>query len=301
MATLYTQQDSNTRRTWFLMLTFFLVIVGVAWSFSYILNSPVILWVAVIFSVLMNIGAYWYSDKIVLSMSGAKPVSRESHRELWNSLENLSITAGLPMPKLYIIDDLAPNAFATGRNPEHAVVAVTTGLLMMLDKTELEGVLAHELSHIGNRDMLLMTVVVVLLGFVTLLSDFFLRMSLYGGGGRGDNGGDGRAKLILIIAGFVLAILSPIIAKLIQLAISRKREFLADASGALLTRYPEGLASALEKISSYQIPMKRANHATAHLFIANPFGATGTKQFLNKLFMTHPPTEERVKALRLNG
>ncbi|MBI2617980.1 M48 family metallopeptidase [Candidatus Kaiserbacteria bacterium] len=294
MATIYTQKDKNIRKTWFLMLTFFLVIVGVAWSFSYILESPVILWVAVIISVLMNVGAYWYSDKLVLKMSGAKPVSRDSHRELWNILENLSITAGLPMPKLYIIEDSAPNAFATGRDPEHAVVAVTTGLLSMLERNELEGVIAHELSHIGNRDMLVMTVVVVLLGFITLLSDFFLRMSLYGG----HRDRDSRVGIILIVAGFALAILSPIIAKLIQLAISRKREFLADASGALLTRYPEGLASALEKISRYAAPMKRANHATAHLFISNPFGSATKGKFLNKLFMTHPPTEERVAALR---
>lgn len=280
------------------MLTFFLVVVGVAWSFSYILQSPVILWVAVIFSVVMNVGAYWYSDKVVLKMSGANPVSRDSHKELWNILENLSITAGLPMPRLYIINDDAPNAFATGRNPEHAVVVVTTGLLSILDRNELEGVIAHELSHIGNRDMLMMTVVVVLLGFITLLSDFFLRMTLFGGGRN--QRGDGRLQLILIIAGLVLAILSPIIAKLIQLAISRKREFLADASGALLTRYPEGLASALEKISSKPSPMKRANHATAHLFISNPFGDGKAKKgrFLNKLFLTHPPMEERVTALR---
>lgn len=294
MATLYTHQDSNIRKTWFLMLTFFFVIVGVAWALSYILESPIILIVAVVFSVLMNIGAYWFSDKLVLKMSGAQPVSRDSHRELWNILENLSITAGLPMPKLYIINDPAPNAFATGRDPEHAVVAVTTGLLSMLDRNELEGVIAHELSHIGNRDMLVMTVVVVLLGFITLLSDFFLRMSLFGG----NDNRDGRMGLILVIAGFALAILSPIIAKLIQLAISRKREFLADASGALLTRYPEGLASALEKISGYSAPMRRANHATAHLFISNPFGATKRGQFLNRLFMTHPPTEERIAALR---
>lgn len=297
MATIYTQQDSNIRKTWFLMTTFFLVVVGVAWSFSYLLNSPVILWVAVIFSVLMNIGAYWFSDKIVLKMSGAHPVSQDSHKELWNILENLSITAGLPMPKLYIINDEAPNAFATGRDPEHAVVAVTTGLLSILDKNELEGVVAHELAHIGNRDMLVMTVVVVLLGFITLLSDFFLRMTMFGGNNNSREG-DGRMQIILIVAGLVLAILSPIIAKLIQLAISRKREFLADASGALLTRYPEGLASALEKISQTPRPMKRANHATAHLFISNPFAGEKKKKFLNKLFMTHPPTEERVSALR---
>lgn len=301
MATIYTHKDTNIRKTWFLMLTFFLVVVGVAWSFSYILQSPVILWVAVIFSVVMNVGAYWYSDKVVLKMSGANPVSRDSHKELWNILENLSITAGLPMPRLYIINDDAPNAFATGRNPEHAVVVVTTGLLSILDRNELEGVIAHELSHIGNRDMLMMTVVVVLLGFITLLSDFFLRMTLFGGGRN--QRGDGRLQLILIIAGLVLAILSPIIAKLIQLAISRKREFLADASGALLTRYPEGLASALEKISSKPSPMKRANHATAHLFISNPFGDGKAKKgrFLNKLFLTHPPMEERVTALRAHS
>ncbi|MEX0652366.1 MAG: M48 family metalloprotease [Candidatus Paceibacterota bacterium] len=299
MATIYTQQDSNIRKTWFLMTTFFLVVVGVAWSFSYLLQSPLILWVAVIFSVLMNIGAYWFSDKIVLKMSGAHPVSQDSHKELWNILENLSITAGLPMPKLYVINDESPNAFATGRDPEHAVVAVTTGLLSILDKNELEGVVAHELSHIGNRDMLVMTVVVVLLGFITLLSDFFLRMTIFGGNNNRE--GDGRMQIILVVAGLVLAILSPLIAKLIQLAISRKREFLADASGALLTRYPEGLASALEKISTNPKPMKHANHATAHLFISNPFAGEKKKKFLNKLFMTHPPTEERVAALRNNA
>jgi heat shock protein HtpX len=298
MATIYTQKDSNIRKTWFLMLTFFFVVVGVAWSFSYVLQSPVILWVAVIFSLIMNIGAYWYSDKLVLKMSGAHPVSADSHKDLWNILENLSITAGLPMPRLYIIADEAPNAFATGRNPEKAVVAVTTGLLSILDKNELEGVIAHELSHIGNRDMLVMTVVVVLLGFITLLSDFFLRMTLFGGNRNSESGG--RAQLILIIAGLTLAILSPLIAKLIQLAISRKREFLADASGVLLTRYPEGLASALEKISQQPAPMKSANHATAHLFISNPFGKSKKRKFLNKLFLTHPPTEDRIAALRVN-
>ena len=299
MATIYTQQDKNIRKTWFLMLTFFLVIVGVAWSFSYILESPVILWVAVVFSVVMNIGAYWYSDKVVLKMSGAQPVSSDSHKDLWNILENLSITAGLPMPRLYIIADEAPNAFATGRNPENAVVAVTTGLLSILDKNELEGVIAHELAHIGNRDMLVMTVVVVLLGFITLLSDFFLRMTLFGGNRSRE--GDARMQMIMIVAGLVLAILSPIIAKLIQLAISRKREFLADASGSLLTRYPEGLASALEKISQRPAPMKRANHATAHLFISNPFGKSKKGKFLNRLFLTHPPTEERIAALRVDS
>lgn len=295
MATLYTQQDKNIRKTWFLMAVFLIVVIGIGWAFSYIYQSPEILYFAVVFSILMNFFSYWYSDKIVLKMSGATPVKKEENRELWNIIENLSITAGLPMPKLFIIDDESPNAFATGRNKEHAVVAVTIGLLQILDKNELEGVMAHELSHIGNRDILISTIIVVLVGFVTLLSDFFLRMSIFGNvSGRG---GDDRAKMIMTIAGIVLAILSPIIAVLIQLAISRKREFLADASGALLTRYPEGLVSALQKINSYNKPMKRANNATAHLFISNPFGSK-SHSGIRKLFMTHPPVEDRVKALR---
>ncbi|MAF59228.1 zinc metalloprotease HtpX [bacterium] len=294
MASIYTHQDGNVRKTWFLMTIFLVVVIGVGFAFSYIMNAPIILWIAVGISIFMNIGAYWYSDRIVLKMTGAREVKREENRELWNIVENLSITAGLKMPKLYIIEDSAPNAFATGRDEEHAVVAVTSGLLSMLDRNELEGVIAHELSHIGNRDMLVMTVVVVLVGFIALISDFFIRMSLYGGHG---NSRDNRLGVFLVIAGIVLAILSPIIAKLIQLAISRKREFLADASGALLTRYPEGLASALLKISTYKAPMKRANNATAHLFISNPFGAEARKG-LHKFFMTHPPVVERVAALR---
>lgn len=295
MATLYTHQDRNVRKTWFLMTVFLIVVIGIGWSFSWLYQSPVILYFAVGFSILMNIFSYWYSDKIVLKMSGAKQVKREENRELWNIIENLSITAGLPMPKLYIIEDRAPNAFATGRNKEHAVVVVTTGLISMLNRTELEGVIAHELSHIGNRDILISTIIVVLVGFVTLLSDFFLRMSIFGHGGN--RGGDDRMRLIMTIAGIVLAILAPIIAILIQLAISRKREFLADASGALLTRYPDGLASALQKIGGYSAPMKKANKATAHLFISSPFGSRGGKKGIGKLFMTHPPMEERVNAL----
>lgn len=294
MATLYTQQDKNIRKTWFLMTMFLIVVIGIGWAFSFIYQSPGILYFAVIFSILMNFFSYWYSDKIVLKMSGAKLVKKEDNRELWNIVENLSITAGLPMPKLFIMNEPAPNAFATGRNKEHAVVAVTTGLLQVLDKNELEGVVAHELSHIGNRDILISTIIVVLVGFTALLSDFFLRMSIFGNvSGRG---GDDRAKMFMTIVGIVLAILAPIIAVLIQLAISRKREFLADASGTLLTRYPEGLISALQKINSYNKPMKRANNATAHLFISNPFGGK-SHSGIRKLFMTHPPVEERVKAL----
>ena len=197
----------------------------------------------------------------------------------------------MPKPNVYIINDPAPNAFATGRDPKHGAVAVTTGLLRMMERSELEGVLAHELSHIKNRDTLVMTVVVVLLGIVTLLSDFFIRSQMFGGGDR-----DNKAAPYLMIIGIVLAILSPIIAQLIQLAISRRREFLADASGALMTRYPEGLASALTKIGAYAAPMQRANNATAHLFISNPFGA-GAMKGIAKFFMTHPPVEERVRAL----
>lgn len=292
-ANLYTHQDRNIWKTWALMVAFFAVVIALGWYFSYALGNRWILYGAVIFSVLMNVFSYWYSDKLVLSMSGARPLKKEEDAELYNIVENLSITAGLPMPRLFVIDDPAPNAFATGRDKEHAVVAVTSGLRRLLNKNELEGVLAHELSHVGNRDILLSTVVVVLVGFVALLSDFFLRASFHGGGGSNR---DGRAAGIIALVGVVLAILSPIAATLIQLAISRKREFLADASGALLTRYPEGLASALEKIGGAARPMARANNATAHLFISNPFGGAGKR--LANLFMTHPPMEARVKALR---
>ncbi len=292
MATLYTHQDSNVAKTWVLMTCFFAVVMAIGWGVSYYFDNPGILVFAVIFSVGMNVFAYWNSDKVVIAMSGAKPATDAEYPELNNIVENLAITAGLPKPKLYVIQDPAPNAFATGRNKEHAAVAVTTGLMGMMTRAELEGVLAHELSHVGNRDMLVSTVAVVLVGFVTLVSDFFLRATIFGGG---DN--DRNKNPILMIVAVALIVLSPIVATLIQLAISRKREFLADASGALLTRYPEGLASALQKIGSYAQPMKRANNATAHLFISNPFGPKAAMSGLAKLFMTHPPIEDRVKAL----
>ncbi|MCK9352398.1 MAG: M48 family metallopeptidase [Candidatus Paceibacterota bacterium] len=294
MATLYTLQNLNTRRTWFLMTVFFCVIIALGWAASLYFRNPEILYAFFIFSMVMNISSYWFSDKIVLSMSGAKEISRESYRDLWNVVENLCITTGLPMPKVYVIDDPAPNAFATGRNKDHAAVAVTTGLLGMMQRNELEGVIAHELSHIGNKDILLQTVVVVLVGFITLLADFFIRSTFWNSGRDRDS----RAGALALVIGIILSILAPIFAQLIQLAISRKREFLADASGALLTRYPEGLASALEKISSYGGAMRTANRATAHLFIANPFGPRGFKGKVSTLFMTHPPVEERIKALR---
>lgn len=245
----------------------------------------------------MNLLAYWYSDKIVLRMAGAAPIERKNAPELYNIVENLTIGAGLPMPKIYLVRERQPNAFATGRDPKHAVVAVTEGLLERLDRSELEGVLAHELSHIGNRDMLISTAVVILVGFISILSDMFLRMSFWGGGRRDREGG--QAQAIFAIAGIVLAIIAPIAAILIQLAISRKREFLADASGALLTRYPEGLAKALEKISSDQTPMRKATNTTAHLWIDDPFDKPGKKlTWLHRLFMTHPPIEERIAILR---
>lgn len=294
---LYTNQDSNTRKTWLLMSVFFVFIIFLGWSASWYFGDSLILYVAVGFSVFMNIFSYWFSDKIVLKMAGAHVATKEKYYDLYTIVENLSITAGLPMPKVYVMDEPVPNAFATGRDKEHAVVAFTTGLLQTLNKTELEGVVAHELSHIGNKDILLQTIVVVLVGFVTLLSDFFIRMSFYGGGNRDNK--DGRIGLIIAVIGIVLAILSPFVATVIQLAISRKREFLADSSGALLTRYPEGLASALEKISQYSGKMKKANHATAHLFISDPYGDKTKKiSFLHKIFLTHPPVEERVSALR---
>ncbi|MCL9972374.1 MAG: M48 family metallopeptidase [Candidatus Pacebacteria bacterium] len=292
MATLYSQADANVRKTWFLMATFFIAVIGIGWALSYAMGNPGILYIAVFISIAMNVGSYWYSDKLALASTGAKPVAKEAAPDLYNIVENLAISEGMPMPKVYVIEDAAPNAFATGRDPKHGVVAVTTGLLAMLDRAELEGVVAHELSHIKNRDTLVMTVVIVLLGFVTLLSDFFLRSMMFGGGQDRDN----RLGMIMVVAGIALAILSPFVAQLIQLAISRKREFLADASGALMTRYPEGLASALQKISAYSQPMRTANDATAHLFISSPFGAQSFKG-LHKLFMTHPPTEERIRAL----
>ncbi len=273
------------------MTGFLVVVVSLGWLVAQIYGNPVILYAAVAFSLVMNVTAYWFSDKIALSATGAKEADSVQYLELHRILENLAITAGLPKPRLYVIDDAAPNAFAAGRDPKHAVVAVTTGLLSRLDRSELEGVLAHELSHIGNRDILVMTVAVVLAGFIAIISDIFLRMSFFGGGDR-DN-----KNPLLLVAGVVAIIIAPIAAQLIQMAVSRRREFLADASGALLTRYPDGLASALQKIASYGAPMRRANHATAHLFISNPFGAHEAGKFIAKIFSTHPPMEERVAAL----
>ncbi len=303
MATLYTQAASNVRKTWLLMVVFFALIAGIGWFLSYYYQSADILIVAVIISLVMNVVGYWFSDKVALAMSGAKPAPDELYPDLHNLVENLAITAGLPKPRIYVINDAAPNAFATGRNKDHAAVAVTTGLLEQLNRTELEGVLAHELAHIGNRDILISTVAVILAGFVAILSDIFLRSHLFGGRGRSDNNRSGgpaspsQGGGILAIIGLALIILAPIFSTLIRLAISRRREYLADASGALLTRYPEGLASALEKIGAHSAPLARASDATAHLYISNPFGSRAARG-LHHLFLTHPPIEERIKLLR---
>jgi heat shock protein HtpX len=291
MASLYTQQEKNIKRTYLLFSAFLILIIGIGWIFSYVFNSQYILYFAVIFSTLSSFISYWYSDKIALAMSGAIPIkNKKENPYLWNMVENLCITSGLPMPKLYIIPESQINAFATGRNPKNAAIAVTEGALSKLENEELEGVLAHELAHIGNRDILVSTIAVVLAGIISILADFFLRMTFWSRGDRDRN------NVIFLLIGIVLAILAPIGAMLIQLAISRKREFLADATGALLTRYPEGLASALEKIKKDVSPMQAASDATAHLWISNPF--KNKMSGFHKLFMTHPPIEERIKILR---
>ena len=300
---MYKQIDSNKRRTAFLLGLFLVFVIGLGYLLSYVFDNQLILIIAVIIAVTQALVSYYYADSITLAVSGAKEVPRkEPFLEIHRIVENLSITAGLPKPKIYLIEDTAPNAFATGRDPKHASIAVTSGLLEKLDKNELEGVVAHELSHVGNYDIRLMTIIVVLVGVVALMSDFFLRWTWFGGRRR-SNGDSGQLGLILFIIAIIMAILAPLAATLIQLAISRKREFLADASGSLLTRYPDGLASALEKISKDREPLEVANKATAHLYIANPFKDTkdkghGSRGWLAGLFDTHPPVEERIKRLR---
>lgn len=294
---LYTNISSNNRKTWLLMSVFFIFIIALGWLFSYLYQSEEILIFAIGLSFFSSFFAYWFSDKIVLGLSHAKEIKKSDAPELYRLVENLSITAGLPLPKIYIINESAPNAFATGRNKNHAVIAVTRGLLEKLEKVELEGVIAHELSHIGNKDMLLQTVVVILAGTVAYLSHLMLRINLLGRG-RGGSRRSGQIEIILMVFSLLAIILAPIAATILRLAISRKREFLADASGAMLTRYPEGLARALEKISADPSPIKTASNATAHLYIANPLkGKEGTSWF-TKLFMTHPPVQDRLKALR---
>lgn len=296
---MYKQIDSNKQKTLFLIAGFFGFNLLIGWAFYQFTDAGE--WgliFAMIYSAVMGLVSYYSGDKIALFTAGAKPITKADNPYVFRLVENLCITAGLPLPKIYLIADDSINAFATGRNPEHASVAVTTGAVSKLENEELEGVIAHELSHVKNYDILVMTIVIVLVGMVTLLGNWFLRMQFYGGGRRrSDSRGGGQLQVILMIVGLIFLVVSPIIAKMIQLAVSRKREYLADASGSLLTRYPAGLASALEKIKLTNIqPLKHANNATAHLYIASPFGSK--KQWLSNLFATHPPIDERIKALR---
>lgn len=292
---MYKQIDSNKRRSAALIILFIIIVLALGVLFGYLTGFLYeFIGLAVIVSLVMTLVGYYKGDKMALWSSGAKgPIKKEDNPYVWRLVENLCITAGMSMPKIYIIRDPAPNAFATGRKPEMASIALTTGIIEMLENEELEGVIAHELSHIKNYDIRLMMLVLVLVGTVALMANWFLRFGAFGGRGRNRSG---QAGAILAIAGLVLALLSPLIAQLIKLAISRKREYLADASGALLTRYPEGLAKALEKISTYEKPMIKANNATAHLFFANPYFKT--RKFMSRLFSTHPPIEERAKRLR---
>lgn len=294
---MYNQIDSNKRKTVFLIAIFIVVILLIGWAFSQLTDfGYASLVVALVISILMSLSSYFYGDKLALVTAGAKgPINKNDNPYVYRLVENLTITAGLPLPKIYIIPEPAINAFATGRNPKNASIALTTGAIEKLKNEELEGVIAHELSHIKNFDILLMTVVIVMVGLIALLSDWFIRMRFFGGGKDQDSKGN-QLQMILLVAGVILLILSPIIGQLIKLAISRKREFLADASASLLTRYPEGLAKALEKIAAENMPVLHANNATAHLYIANPFGRK--KHFLSSLFATHPPITERIAILR---
>lgn len=301
MATVNTAWDhrtSNIIKTWLIMLVFSLFTVGVVYVFARgfgygEVGGLGIVGFALILAGVMNFFSYYFSDKMVLAMSGAKPIKKEDNPQLFRMVENLCIAAGLPMPKVYIMDESAPNAFATGRDPKHAAVAFTRGILERLDKHELEGVTAHELSHVGNRDTLVMTVVAILAGTIAILADFFMRSLWFGGNDR-----DSRGNQLFMILAIVAAVLAPIAAMLIQMAVSRRRELLADASGVLLTRYPQGLANALVKISSSHTQMKAAHTGTAHLFIVNPLKGKNIGGWLAGLFNTHPPVEVRVKALQ---
>jgi heat shock protein HtpX len=300
MPNIYQQVDHNKRESALIMFLFVVFVVGAVWlmtkAFGY---SPAVAGWALIFSGLTSFASYYYSDRIILGLSGAKPATRQEHFDFYTSTENLCMAAQLPMPKLYVIEDSAMNAFATGRDPKHAVVCATTGILARLDRTELEGVIAHELSHIKNYDIRLMSIVTVLVGIVTLLADWLLRMSWLGGNRNRDRESNGQLGAILVIAGMALAFLSPIIATLIKLAVSRKREFLADASAAAITKYPEGLARALEKLAGDKEPLEAANKATAHLYITNPLkNSHSAIGWFASLFATHPPIEQRIKALR---
>lgn len=306
MASLYAEQGKNVRQTFFLMSLFLVLVIGVGWLASVYFGSPGVLYVVTLVAVLLNVFAYWHSDSIAVRLTRAREISRDEYFDYWNAVENLCISIGAPMPKLYVINDTSPNAFATGRSPKHSAIVVTKGLLDVMDKAELEGVLAHELAHIQNRDTLLMTSVVVLFGFVVILLDMLLYATAFGG-----DDDDGGSPLMLLIV-FAAYLMMPLLLTLIRLAVSRKREFLADATAGVYTRHPEGLASALEKIGRIHQPMRHTSSATAHLFISDPFASYADNPNdrvvhrrrgrrlggrFARLFDTHPPIAERVRAL----
>lgn len=296
---IYSSISANKLKTWLIMVLFVLFATTIVYVFSKALgaNDVSIIGFGLIFSGITSLISYYYSDKIVLASLGAKLVDKKENFILYTTVENLCIAAGIPSPKIYLINDPSPNAFATGRDPGHAIICFTTGILEKLNKVELEGVTAHELSHIKNYDIRLMSIVAILVGFIAIISDLFFR-NLWFSRNNDDNNNNNNLQIIFLILGIIFAILSPIIATLIQLAISRKREYLADASGALLTRYPEGLASALEKIANDRAVLKKASNATAHLFISSPFKGKNSKKIFTSLFETHPPIEERIRILR---
>ena len=303
---MYERVSSNIRKTWALIFVFLLLVIGVGWAFSVFFPDwgPFPLIIAVVVAIAMTWGSYFNSDKIALSMSRAKPADPQRDRQLINIVESLSIGAGIPAPRVFVVEDSAPNAFATGRNPEHAAVAVTRGLIATMNRDELEGVVAHELAHIKNRDTLVMTIAVTLVGVIVLLADIFLRAMWFGGGSRDNDRGGGGAWPLMVV-GLVLLLLAPIFAQLMQFAISRRREFLADAEAVLITRYPPGMIGALQKLKEDQTVVRTASRATAHLWIEEPIAlskAQGAKRssgaWLNRMFATHPPLDDRIAALQ---
>lgn len=297
---MYNDIAANKRKTWLLVACMSALLVALTWVVgrAYGLDDASSIAAGALFSFVYGVFSWFASGPIALAAAGAKEVTKAQAPELYNVVENLCIANGQPLPKIYVIDDDSPNACATGRDPKHASIAFTTGLLGIMTKPELEGVAAHELSHVKNYDVRVMTIVVVLVGAIMLVGNMFLRVQMFGGQRDKNN----NAGMVFMVIGLALAILSPLIAQLINFAVSRKREYLADASGALLTRYPDGLASALAKLAAHSQPLRAANHATAHLFIANPFGASGkTRSFIANLFATHPPIEERIARLKKMG
>jgi len=297
MKTMFEQVRANKNQS-YLLMAFFIVVVGVLGAILGLVwgNVYVGLFISMFISLFYTVFSYYGGDKMILLMTGSKPVAKEQYPYLYNTVEGLALAAGVPSPQAYVIDDSALNAFATGRDPKHASITVTSGLLKVMDRQELEGVVAHEMSHIKNYDIRFMMLTTVLVGLVTLLSDFILRSMWYSRGSRDRGRGGGQAQAILLLVGLLFAVLAPVIGQLMRLAISRQREYLADANAVVLTRYPPGLAGALEKIKNDPDPLvDNANKATAHLFISSPFRKT--KSFLSSFFSTHPPVEERIKRI----